>query len=207
MSCARCGPLTSPTTVTTYRYIPQMYAADLAFFFHFCAIVDKITLILVRCLNSGGRPVGLNYLFVDMNSYFASVEQHERPELRGRPVAVVPVKAETTCCIAASYEAKRFGVKTGTMVRDARQMCPELCVVEARPRRYVETHHRIVEAVESCLPVATVMSIDEMICKLLGGEREPGAAVTLDLLHRSDDCEFPLGVCRGLTMRASGASG
>jgi DNA polymerase-4 len=123
--------------------------------------------------------VGLNYLFVDMNSYFASVEQQERPELRGRPVAVVPVKAETTCCIAASYEAKRFGVKTGTMVRDARQMCPELYVVEARPRTYVETHHRIFEAVSSRLPVTTVMSIDEMVCKLLGAEREPDAAVAL----------------------------
>src|SRR6516164_6819945 len=114
-----------------------------------------------------------------MNAYFASVEQQERPELRGRPVAVVPVKAETTCCIAASYEAKRYGVRTGTMVRDARRLCPELCVVEARPRKYVETHHRIVEAVGSCLPVTAVLSIDEMVCKLMGGERQPDEAVKL----------------------------
>jgi DNA polymerase-4 len=123
--------------------------------------------------------MGLNYLFVDMNAYFASVEQQERPELRGRPVAVVPVRAETTCCIAASYEAKRFGVRTGTMVREARRLCPDLQVVEARPRLYVETHHRIVAAVDSCLPVAAVLSIDEMVCKLMGAERQPDRAVTL----------------------------
>jgi DNA polymerase-4 len=50
----------------------------------------------------------LRALYVDFNSYFASVEQQLVPELRGRPVAVLPVLAETTCCIAASYEAKRL---------------------------------------------------------------------------------------------------
>ena len=57
-----------------------------------------------------------------------------RPELRGRPVAVVPMMADTTCCIAASYEAKAFGVKTGTMVADAKRMCPGLVLVEAATR-------------------------------------------------------------------------
>ena len=58
----------------------------------------------------------LRCLFLDMNAYFASVEQQLRPELRGRPVAVARVVAETTCCIAASYEAKRCGIRTGTQV-------------------------------------------------------------------------------------------
>src|ERR1700753_1204271 len=68
----------------------------------------------------------LNWLFVDLNSYFASVEQEVRPELRGKPVAVVPMLADTTVCIAASYEAKAYGVKTGTVVADAKRMCPEI---------------------------------------------------------------------------------
>ncbi len=113
----------------------------------------------------------VNWLFVDLNSYFASVEQQARPELRGRPVAVVPMMADTTCCIAASYEAKAYGVKTGTIVADAKRMCPELVLVEARHELYVEFHHRIVEAVESCLPVTAVLSIDEMACRLMGRER------------------------------------
>ncbi|HEY5793234.1 MAG TPA: hypothetical protein VIS74_08040, partial [Chthoniobacterales bacterium] len=89
----------------------------------------------------------LHSLFIDFNSYFASVEQQERPHLRGQPVAVVPVEAETTCCIAASYEAKRFGVRTGTRVSDARKMCPGLRVVHARPEVYVRFHERLLEEV------------------------------------------------------------
>jgi len=52
----------------------------------------------------------LGYLFLDFNSYFASVEQQLRPTLRGRPVAVMPTETEWTCAIAASYEAKAYGI-------------------------------------------------------------------------------------------------
>jgi DNA polymerase-4 len=121
----------------------------------------------------------VNWLFLDLNSYFASVEQEVQPELRNRPVAVVPLQADTTFCIAASYEAKAFGVKTGTMVKDAKQMCPEIVLVEARHELYVDYHHRIVEAVESCLPVTAVLSIDEMACRLIGRERPLVAAMRL----------------------------
>jgi len=121
----------------------------------------------------------LNWLFVDLNSYFASVEQEDRPELRCIPVAVVPMMADTTCCIAASYEAKAFGVRTGTIVADAKKMCAGLVLVEARHELYVDYHHRIVEAVESCLPVTAVLSIDEMACRLMGRERPLLAALEL----------------------------
>ncbi|HEY3704611.1 MAG TPA: DNA polymerase [Terracidiphilus sp.] len=113
----------------------------------------------------------VNWLFVDLNSYFASVEQQDRPELRGKPVGVVPMLADTTCCIAASYEAKAFGVRTGTVVADAQRMCPGIVLVEGRHELYTEYHHRVVEAVESCVPVTAVCSIDEMACRLMGRER------------------------------------
>jgi DNA polymerase-4 len=123
--------------------------------------------------------VPLRYLFLDMNSYFASVEQQTRPELRNQPVAVVPVLADTTCCIAASYEAKAFGVRTGTQVGVARQLCPGLRIVKADPRLYVSIHHRLVQSVESCLPVHAVRSIDELVCRLRGNDQKPGAATEL----------------------------
>jgi len=124
----------------------------------------------------------LRWLLVDLNSYFASVEQELRPELRGRPVAVVPVMADTTCAIAASYEAKVFGVRTGTRVGDAKRMCPGIVLVEARHDVYVDYHNRIVEAVERCVPVAAVLSIDEMASSLIGREQPLSAA--LDLAKR-----------------------
>ena len=123
----------------------------------------------------------LNWLFVDLNSYFASCEQEARPELRGRPVGVVPMMADTTCCIAASYEAKAFGVRTGTIVADAKRLCPEIVLVEARHELYTEYHHRVVEAVESCVPVTAVCSIDEMACRLIGRERPLLAAIDLGM--------------------------
>jgi len=123
----------------------------------------------------------VNWLFVDLNSFFASVEQDVRPDLRGRPVGIVPMMADTTVCLAASYEAKACGVKTGTLVADAKRMCPEMVFVEARHELYVQYHHRIVEAVESCVPVSAVCSIDEMACRLLGRERKLLNALELGL--------------------------
>jgi len=123
--------------------------------------------------------MSLRALYVDFNSYFASVEQQEVPELRGKPIGVLPIMAETTCCIAASYEAKAFGVKTGTPVREARKLCPNIIFVEARPYLYVEYHHRLVEMVESCTPVERTLSIDEMVCRLTGSQQQKENALAL----------------------------
>jgi len=115
--------------------------------------------------------MSLNKLFIDFNSYFASVEQQIKPELRNKPVGVVPVMADTTCCIAASYEAKALGIKTGTMVSEAKKLCPNIKLVEADHRTYIQYHQRLVKKIEECLPVDKVCSIDEMVCSLIGKER------------------------------------
>lgn len=108
----------------------------------------------------------LRYLTLDFNSFFASVEQQERPELRGLPVAVVPVVAETTGCIAISIEAKQRGLSRNVRVAEARRLCPDLQVVESRPETYIAYHRRLIEIVERTLPVAKVQSIDEVTCQL-----------------------------------------
>lgn len=121
----------------------------------------------------------LNALYVDFNSYFASVEQQLVPALRGKPIGVLAVMAETTCCIAASYEAKAFGIKTGTLVSEARKLCPDIIFVEARPPLYVQYHHQLIAIVESCTHVEKVLSIDEMVCKLTGSQQVPENALKL----------------------------
>jgi DNA polymerase-4 len=118
----------------------------------------------------------LRALFVDFDAYFASVEQQDDPALRGRPVAVVPVMADTTCCIAVSYPAKRHGIKTGTLVAEAKRRCPGLVLRPARHERYIEIHNGLVQAVESCIPVDAVLSIDEMACTLTGSWCAPDRA-------------------------------
>lgn len=123
--------------------------------------------------------MSLNALYIDFNSYFASVEQHLRPQLRNKPIAVLPIMAETTCCIAASYEAKAFGVKTGTMVREARKLCPSIIFIEARPQLYIQFHHRLVSIIESCTHIEKTLSIDEMVCQLTGSQQVRENALAL----------------------------
>ena len=118
-------------------------------------------------------PIPLTSLFVDFDAYFASVEQHLQPKLRNQPVGVAPVLAESSCCIAASYEAKAQGVTTGTRVSDARKLCPGIHIVASQPERYIELHHLLVAAVESCIHVEAVLSIDEMWCWLPYNLRDP----------------------------------
>jgi len=135
----------------------------------------------------------VDWLFLDLNSFFASVEQQMRPELRGRPVAVVPVETDATCAIAASHEAKKFGVKTGTNIGEARRRCPGLVTVLANHDAYVEFHHKVLDEIDRHFPVQSICSIDEMACKLDAPRRPLPAAV--DLAER---------IKRGLRERVGG---
>jgi DNA polymerase IV len=108
----------------------------------------------------------MRWLFLDMNAFFASVEQQVNPELRGKPVIVAPVMTDSTVAIAASYEAKKYGIRTGTIVRDAKKLCPELLIVEGNHANYREFHHKIVEVVEGMFATVKVLSVDEMACRL-----------------------------------------
>ncbi len=104
--------------------------------------------------------------FIDMNSFFASCEQQDRPELRGKPTIVVPMIADSTCALAASYEAKSYGIKTGTGVGDAKIICPHIQIVEARPRLYLDFNRRILEVLNDHFATINPLSVDEMACRL-----------------------------------------
>jgi len=123
----------------------------------------------------------LRNLFLDFNAYFASVEQQVNPKLRNKPTVVVPMMTDSTCCIAASYEAKKYGIRTGTLVSEAKKICPGLQLVEAHHRLYIQYHNQLVKAVESCVHVDQVMSIDEMVCSLMGKQKIRENAIELAL--------------------------
>ncbi|MEK1888329.1 MAG: type VI secretion protein ImpB [Phyllobacterium sp.] len=123
------------------------------------------------------KPGHPEKLYLDFDSFFASAEQQLNPALHGRPVAVVPLDSPYTSVIAASREAKPFGIKTGTSVREARDKCPDIVFIEARPDVYVRLHKRILEVIECCLPIAAVRSIDEVACTLLESEARQAPAL------------------------------
>jgi DNA polymerase-4 len=121
--------------------------------------------------NLSPQQSGLKWLFIDLNSYFASVEQQDRPSLRGKAVAVVPMDTDYTCAIAASYEAKLYGVRTGTIIQDAKRLCPPLVCVMARHDTYVKYHHKIVDEVGRHTPINKIWSIDELSSRLPPNKR------------------------------------
>lgn len=120
---------------------------------------------------------GVRYLFIDFNAYFASVEQHDDPALRGRPVLVTPLASEHSGAIAASYEAKALGISRGTSVIEARQLCPDVVVRPARHERYVEVHEQLMGEIGRHLPIDRVYSIDECLCRLSREEYDPAVAM------------------------------
>lgn len=138
------------------------------------------------------------WLYVDLNSYFASVEQQLHPELRNRPIAVVPMMADTTFVIAASYEAKAFGVKTGTMVKDAKRMCPGLKLVAGHHEDYIRYHEKIITAIESCHPITAVSSIDEVACRL--GGRDLILENAIQLAKEIKQKIYAVGECLGCSI-------
>jgi DNA polymerase-4 len=121
----------------------------------------------------------VRWLYLDLNSFFASCEQQENPELRGKPVAIVPMMANTTAVLAASYEAKAYGIKTGTLVGEAKRMCPGLQLVKSRHKTYIQYHHAVREVVESCVPIHSVCSVDEFACELTGSQQNLEVATAL----------------------------
>lgn len=120
--------------------------------------------------HSRGQARGIERLYLDFDSFFASAEQHFNPDLRGRPVGVVPLDSPHTGCIAVSRQAKSRGVKSGATIIKAREIIPDMIFVVARHDVYVRLHKRILDVIETVVPVAHVRSIDEVVCNLLPSE-------------------------------------
>lgn len=102
---------------------------------------------------------------IDMNSYFASVEQQARPALRGKPIAVTG-PSKRSIIVAASIEAKKFGVKTGTMIPDAFKLCPQIIPIKADCRCYEAVTRQFLEIFISKTPEIEIFSIDEAFLDL-----------------------------------------
>ncbi|MGD9973236.1 MAG: DNA polymerase IV [Desulfatirhabdiaceae bacterium] len=99
-------------------------------------------------------------LHIDMNAFFASVEQQANPALRGKPIAVIGSSARTVIT-TASYEARKYGVRTGMAIWEAKRQCPHLILVVGDNRKYTHTSTRIFHMMRDYTPMVEVFSIDE----------------------------------------------
>jgi len=109
-------------------------------------------------------------LHVDMNAFFASVEQVADPGLRGKPIAVVG-SSHRTVITTASYEARAYGVKTAMRVPDAKKLCPGLILVVGDNRKYTTANARMLDVFSRYTPVVEVFSIDEAFLDVTGSMR------------------------------------
>lgn len=110
-------------------------------------------------------PANPLILCIDFDSFFASCEQHFNPNLRGVPIGVTAANGRT-CIIAASREAKKYGVKTGTRTWDALRMCPTIKFVKSDFERYYEITKKFLSICSSYAPDVELYSIDELFIDL-----------------------------------------
>jgi DNA polymerase IV len=124
---------------------------------------------------------GATILHADLDSFFASVEQRDDPRLRGRPVIV-----GGGVVLAASYEAKAFGIRTAMGGRRARRLCPQAIVVPPRMEAYSEASKALFRVFEDTTPLVEGLSIDEAFLDVRGLERLSGRPAEIAVKLRRD---------------------
>src|SRR5690348_13263973 len=100
-------------------------------------------------------------IHIDMDAFYASVEQRDNPELRGKPVAVGGSPASRGVVAAASYEARRFGVRSAIPMSRAVRLCPDLVIVAPDFRKYRTVSQQVFTIFRSVTPLVEVLSLDE----------------------------------------------
>ena len=123
-------------------------------------------------------------MHVDMNAFFAAVEQQSNPALRGRPMAVTGSE-KRSIILTASYEARAFGVKTGMTRFEALERCPQLILVPTNNRLYTHVSTEIMALFEDYTPLVEVFSIDEAFLDLSGSLKLFGGAERIAYLIKS----------------------
>jgi DNA polymerase-4 len=130
------------------------------------------------------QAVGATILHADLDAFFASVEQRDDPRLRGRPIAV-----GGGVVLAASYEAKAFGVRTAMGIVEARRLCPRLLSVEPRFTAYSEASKAVFQVFEHTSPLVEGLSIDEAFLDVSGLGRVSGTPAQIAVALRRDVLE------------------
>ena len=145
-------------------------------------------------------------MHLDMDAYFASVEQQARPSLRGKPIGVTGRPTERSIITAFSREAKRFKLRAGMPVWEARKICPALMLVSGSPERYISVTKHFLEILKAYTPRLEVYSIDEVFMDVTQEVRAFGVPVPMaEAIRRRFRSELgecltaTIGIARGKT--------
>jgi DNA polymerase-4 len=135
--------------------------------------------------NARVRGNALSILHVDMDAFFAAIEQLDNPSLRGKPI-LVGGDGPRGVVATASYEARPYGCHSAPPMAVAKRLCPHAIVVPGRYSRYREVSDKLFDVMESFTPVVQGLSIDEAFLDITGSERLHGSAI--DVARRLKQC-------------------
>lgn len=139
-------------------------------------------------------------ILVDMDAFFAAIEQRDCPAWQGKPLVVTNGR-QGCCIITSSYEARSYGIKTGMRLSDAYQLCPDLIRASSRPSVYTQVSRKIMAALRDITPDVEVFSVDEAFldvtgCQRLYGSIEQCAILVQQTIARVSGLSCSVGVSR-----------
>ena len=139
-------------------------------------------------------------MHIDMDAYFASVEQATNPFLKGKPVAVCGCYKNRSVVASCSYEAKKEGVKSGMSIREATILCPDIILIEGYPEKYAEVSKEIFSIIRNFTDNIEIYSIDEVfvdvsdIFHLYGGKKQLALFIKKEIKNKTSlTCSIGIG--------------
>lgn len=150
--------------------------------------------------NSANGVANSIVMYLDMNSYFASCEQQLNPELRNKPIGVITYDSPNACVIAPSIEAKKYGVKTGMRLGEAKQFCPQLIPVTTQPFQYRRIHVDVMKILRNYCEDVIAKSIDEAVMNMTSYRlvykdmQEVGRKIKADISREYDWLKCSIGI-------------
>lgn len=143
------------------------------------------------------KHVNRTFFHIDLDAFYASVEQRDHPELKGKPVIIGALPGRRGVVAACSYEARRFGIHSAMPISRAYPRCPHGVYLRPRMERYQEVSRTVMSILREFTPEMTQLSVDEATLDMTGTERllgEPSEAARMIKKSVGDRCDLSISI-------------